>query len=169
MLHHVLVPLDGSKLAEKAIVPAQRILRENGHITLATVVQPPRPPIYAYPGADVVHEITEDREYISHAATEAQQYLESVARKLRVSGYQAKIEVLSGDPATAIIELAEKIHPDVIIMSTHGRSGISRFLFGSVTTKVLSITSYPVLVIPNREHVSEQSPESQSSSSHSPA
>jgi len=169
MLHHVLVPLDGSKLAEKSIGPAKHILREHGHITLATVIQAPKPPVYAYPSADVVHEIQEDSEYMTRAVPQAQHYLESIARNLRVNGYKVNIEILSGDPASAIIELAEKIHPDVIVMSTHGRSGLSRFLFGSVTTKVLSTTAYPVLVIPNRQQAAETTKQSSSSSRHSPA
>ena len=60
------------------------------------------------------------------------------------------VEVHVGEPANVIVETAERLKVDAIVMSTHGRSGLSRWLFGSVTNKVLSANVCPVYVIPSK-------------------
>lgn len=152
MLKHVLVPLDGSPLAEKALDAARYIVPPGSKITLLTSVERPTPPIYAYPSPDVLQEIERDHEVMKSAHGDATAYLERLAANLRLNGYSADVEVGSGNPAELIVERAHKLGVEAIIMSTHGRSGLSRLLFGSVTLKVLSVTPCAVIVIPNREH-----------------
>ena len=67
--------------------------------------------------------------------------------------------VEAGDPATVIVETAQKLHVDAIVMSTHGRSGLSRWLFGSVTQKVLAASCCPVFVIPAKVTEESKTPE----------
>ncbi len=153
MLKHVLIPLDGSLFAEKAIDHARHILASDGKITLITSIQTPTPPLYAYPSPDVLEEVDHDLEYMKNAQPHAHGYLDKLAKNLQLNGYHVEIEIQSGDAADKIIELAETLHPDAIVMSTHGRSGLSRWLFGSVTQKVLGATPCPVYIIPNRERV----------------
>ena len=158
MINHVLVPLDGSQFAEKALPVARQVIKSGGHIILLTAITSPAPPVYAYPSSEVMHEIEDDMEYLKEAQPHAQEYMERVAQKLRLQGYEVSIEVVTGDPASAIIHAAEHLHVEMVIMSTHGRSGLSRFLFGSVTLKVLSECPIPVLVIPNREREEVEEP-----------
>ncbi|MBZ0298176.1 MAG: universal stress protein [Anaerolineae bacterium] len=157
MINHVLVPLDGSQLAEKALPAVRQVIRSGGQITLLTAVQHPTPPIPAIP--DVSHEAKEDFSYVQSAMPRAREYLENVAKNLRLQGYHVSVEVAGGEPADAIIRLSEKLRVEMIVMSTHGRSGLSRFLFGSITLKVLEAALVPVLVVPNRERVEVQEPE----------
>ena len=148
MIAHVLVPLDGSLLARSALDYALKLIGDAGKITLLTILQPPEVPIYDfYP---VTMSPQKDYEAgFTEALTHAQDYLYQITAEIQEK-YAVTIEatVETGDPATAIIETAAKLHTDAIVMSTHGRSGISRWLFGSVTQKVLAASCCPVFVIP---------------------
>jgi nucleotide-binding universal stress UspA family protein len=160
MLRSILVPLDGSPLAEKALDMAHRVLAPDGKATLLTVIQKPSPPIYAYPAADILDQIVEDHSHTETAAQQARDYMERMAKNFKLSGMQnVTVEIGHGDPAEAILEYAHKLGVEAIIMSTHGRSGISRILFGSVTLKVLNDTPCPVIVVPNREQQRTEQPQ----------
>jgi nucleotide-binding universal stress UspA family protein len=169
MINHVLIPLDGSQLAEKALDAAKQVLRQQGRMTLVTAVSHPTPPLYPYPSADVVHEIQSDIEYMENANTEMQEYLDRVAKNLTLNGYSVEIEIVQGEASDVIVERAETLRADIIVMSTHGHSGLERLLFGSVTNRVLGAAYCPVLVVPNRERVSVVEPTTVPSSDPSPA
>jgi nucleotide-binding universal stress UspA family protein len=150
MLNHVLVPLDGSLLAETAIEAAQKILGVNATITLVTAVDMPQTPLY---GLDMpMAMVAASGEAVEETIRQAHTYLERIAGDLRTEGYHTHIHVSVGEAAVVIAEVAEKNHVDAIVISTHGRSGISRWLFGSVTNKVLSVAHCPIYVIPNLQH-----------------
>jgi nucleotide-binding universal stress UspA family protein len=78
---------------------------------------------------------------------EAEAYLDGVADTFRAEGYTVNTEVSAMPAAEAILDYAEAQHADLIAIATHGRSGISRFVFGSVTQKVVQTAPVPVLVI----------------------
>ncbi len=80
---------------------------------------------------------------------EAEKYLEKIAGKLAKQGVKAVTEVLAGNPAEKIIEYARSKAIDLIVMSTHGRSGVSRLVFGSVADKVIRQSEVPVLIKPS--------------------
>ncbi|MFN8376312.1 MAG: universal stress protein [Anaerolineae bacterium] len=147
MLNHILVPLDGSALAETALPEAKRILAANGHITLVTAVDMPQVPLYGFdmPMAMVASSRASVEETVNHART----YLENTATELRAQGYQVDVVASMGEAASVIVETAHKNHVDAIVICTHGRSGISRWLFGSVTGKVLGVAHCPIYVVPN--------------------
>lgn len=148
MLNHVLVPLDGSKLAEEALPHALNILAPGGKITLLSAVDVPEVPMYGYyPPTTVPDYEAANQELLPQART----YLENIARQLGQDNIQIALEAQIGDPAEVITEAAGKYHVDAIVMSTHGRSGLGRWLFGSVTQKVLSAKPCPVYVIPSRD------------------
>lgn len=151
MLKHLLVPLDGSALAERALATAQHILPPGGRITLVSAIPNPTPPIYAYPSIDVVHEITQDLTHAEEATAQARDYLSRIAEQLQAAGYAVATEIIIGEPAYTIVDVASQHQAELIVMSTHGRSGINRLIFGSVTMKVLSEAPCPVLVVPSRE------------------
>lgn len=155
MLNHVLVPLDGSSLAEDALKHALEIVAPQGKITLVCAVEAPDVLVYGYyPAITAPDYETTKNEMLPYA----KHYVESVAKDLVKDGYTVRQEVKMGDAATVITDMAEKLHVDAIVMSTHGRSGISRFLFGSVTNKVLEAKVCPVFVIPSKNVVKAEKP-----------
>jgi nucleotide-binding universal stress UspA family protein len=146
MQAEILVPLDGSLVAETALPPALALARALvGSVTLLRVTPPT---LGAEPLAEAIQAPvityrprTEDRD-------QADAYLAGVAQRLDAPGVPLRIVVLRGDPATAIVQYAREA-PDVrlIAMATHGRSGISRWVFGSVAEKVLRATPTPLLLV----------------------
>jgi nucleotide-binding universal stress UspA family protein len=78
----------------------------------------------------------------------AREYLHKVGDSLKGSGLEVALRVTTGHPADCIVASADELNADAIVMSTHGRSGISRWVYGSVTQKVLSVAHLPVMVIP---------------------
>lgn len=155
MLNHVLVPLDGSNLAEEALKHALNIVDHKGKITLISAVEVPDVPVYGYYPPVSVPDYEKTK---SELLPYARHYLEGVAKRLQEYGVQVVFEAEVGEPSDVITRLAEKHGVDAIVMSTHGRSGISRWLFGSVTNKVLGTKVCPVFVIPSVE-VKEKSAE----------
>jgi nucleotide-binding universal stress UspA family protein len=148
MLSQVLVSLDGSELAERALPYAKKVVEPTGEIILLSVVDIPDFPIYtAYPMPTVKPE-PDYSTVVTDLLAASKEYLEGIATKLRLEGLRVKTVVKSGDPATSIIEEAQERYVDTIVISTHGRSGFSKWLFGSVTQKVLSAMPCPVIVIP---------------------
>ncbi|MBL8118945.1 MAG: universal stress protein [Anaerolineae bacterium] len=156
MLKHVLVPLDGSQLAEEALNHALSILEPTGRLTLISAVEVPDVPVYGYyPPVTIPDYETTKNDLLPYA----KHYLEGIADKLMKQGYTVVTEATLGDPADVIVKLAEKHQVEAIVMSTHGRSGINRWLFGSVTNKVLNAKPCPVYVIPSREPKTKETKE----------
>jgi nucleotide-binding universal stress UspA family protein len=131
----ILVPLDGSPLAE-GILAQVLALAGPFHASFILVQVIERP---AYPMLDVSGVQTREAE-------EAIRYLDRIRGTVEAAGFRALTEALFGDPATAILAHAAKVEADVIAMSTHGRSGLNRWLLGSVAEKVLSGSEAPVLL-----------------------
>jgi nucleotide-binding universal stress UspA family protein len=150
MLKHVLIPLDGSPLAEAALEEAHRIISIDTHITLLIVVKRDHFASYGY---DPTLSLTPiDDSEVNETIAKAKNYLETIAQRLRAEGFAVHVCAESGnDPAYTISITAQKMRVDAIVMSTHGRSGISRWVFGSTTGKVLSHACCPIFVIPSRE------------------
>lgn len=155
MLKHVLVPLDGSDLAARALDYAQSIVGQGGEITLLTAVDPPEYVAYSMYGAQAIPPQTVDPhpnpEYSSateEIVRQSRQYLDSIAIELERGGWKVHRLVAIGSPAELIIQATEEAEVDAIVMSTHGRSGISRWILGSITNKVLSAAPCPVFVVP---------------------
>jgi nucleotide-binding universal stress UspA family protein len=133
----ILVPLDGSELAEAAIAGATEMAASKS----ATLMLVRAAEARTLPGTDVTGAQIE-------AVREAEAYLVSVKAKLESQGVR-KVEanVWYGPAAPAIIEAAQIYKPDLIVMSTHGRSGLGRLIFGSVAESVLRGTTVPILLI----------------------
>jgi nucleotide-binding universal stress UspA family protein len=77
----------------------------------------------------------------------AEAYLAKIVNSAKVSGLMAKSVIIQGKPAETIIDFANKNGVDLMVMSTHGRSGVTRFALGSVTDKVIRTVPMPVLVV----------------------
>ncbi len=156
MLKHVLVPLDGSKLAEEAIASALEVVAPDGKITLVCAVEVPEVPVYGYYPPVTMPDYEETKDELVPVA---RHYLEGLASDMTKNGTFTRFEVTMGDPVTVISETAERLNVDAIVMSTHGRSGISRFLFGSVTNKILEAKVCPVFVVPSKKNVAHEKPQ----------
>lgn len=143
MYTHILVPLDGSSLAEQ-VLPHVRALAAAGErpkITLLRAV--PR----EYP--DIVEGETSNKVVnpMEKLLNDARGYLDGAAQSLRNDGLEVATEVVVRQPADAIVEFAASRHVDLIAMATHGRGGLGRWVFGSVTQKIMHLTPAPMLVV----------------------
>jgi nucleotide-binding universal stress UspA family protein len=141
MYKRILVPLDGSKTAE-AILPFVLEIAGPLDIEVALLrVVVPIPPSVVEGSRQVVVEDTEARR------AEAERYLDSLAAELRDRGVRVRTVVRRGDPVTEIASTARELEVDLVAMTTHGRSGLGRLLFGSVAEAVLRSTDLPVLMM----------------------
>lgn len=148
MFKHILVPLDGSHFAEMAL-PYARTLSEQfeAKLTLACVVE--TPVIF---GDEFVATANLQAAARETALTETHAYLQGKQGDMRLLGYDVDIKLVEGRlVAEQIIELVKMVQADTIVMSTHGRSGIGRWLLGSVADKVLRYADVPVLLIRAQE------------------
>ena len=136
-LDKMLVPLDGSKLAEQALTKALDIA-EGGKPTLLLLRAAEAT---TWPGGDPTDEQVK-------VVREAEEYLDAVKAGLARRGIR-KVEtsVWYGPPASAIVEAAGVAKADLIVMTTHGRSGLGRLILGSVAEAVLRGTSTPILLL----------------------
>ena len=135
-LETILVPLDGSSLAESAVWPAADLAKQVGaRLLLLRVAEPS-----TLPG-----DLTEKPVRLVGEATA---YLSSIGRTLFLSGVKGiDTTVRTGRPAASIAEVARSAAVDLIVMTTHGRSGLGRMLLGSVAQSVLRGTRTPVLLL----------------------
>jgi nucleotide-binding universal stress UspA family protein len=137
----VLVPLDGSAMAE-FIIPF--ILEIAGpldmEVTLVRVLVPVPPSVVEGTRYAVVEDVVKLR-------AEAEEYLASIAAQLRAKGVRATTTVRRGEAVGEILAGAREAEADLIAMTTHGRSGLGRWLFGSVAAAVLSQADVPVFLM----------------------
>ena len=130
MYETILVPLDGSALSERAIPHAREIARgTRSEILLMQAVNFPLPMV---PEAVLMP----DAEWLAEAKKEAALYLEGIAAPLREAGMRVRTLLDDRPPADAILHVAAREEIDLIVMSTHGRGGLSRVLMGSVAESV---------------------------------
>lgn len=144
MYKRAVVPLDGSVVAE-TIIPL--ILEIAGPLDLDVVllrVIPPMP-------VKVVHDVRTEDEKQAVQRTDVEEYLAALAAELRSRGVRFKTDVRLGDPASEIVAAAEAADADLIAMTTHGRSGLGRVLFGSVAEAVLRQAQIPVFLLRQTE------------------
>jgi nucleotide-binding universal stress UspA family protein len=148
MYQHILVPLDGSKLAECAVPWAQELAKRVGveKVSLVTVIRESkgyrRTTDYSKtPTSPPVTEPAGKKE------REAEKYLAVMAKNLQDVGIKVETKILLGDPAQAILFHAEHDTCDLIVMAAHGRSGLGRLLKGSVSGKVFRGTCKPILMV----------------------
>ncbi|MFN8597795.1 MAG: universal stress protein [Anaerolineae bacterium] len=140
MFDKILVPLDGSPLSERALAPALALAQQPGtKLILARV-----------PAADGAHD-TRGHEpptgrQLEVSRREIQGYFEKL-REAHAPNIQISTLIPEGNVASAIVDTATAEHVDLILMSTHGYSGVTRWLLGSVTDKVLRIAPCPVLAV----------------------
>lgn len=132
MFDTILVPLDGSPFSAEALPHARTLARMSGaRVALVRVCEP-------------------------EAEADAQAYLDGVAGDLTAGGYRAVTMTRSGQTVDAILGAAEAAGAGLIVMSTHGRSSIGRFLLGSVADRVAHYAGVPVLLVRARPNADSE-------------
>ena len=147
MYRHILVTLDGSDLAERALQPAFLFAEKFGAEVTLLRVMPADEDIVALAGSGPQSlKLNDLREARERAESEA--YLRAIQSQWQATGVRVSTQVAFGAAPELIVHVADQINADLIVMSTHGRSGLSRFLYGSVAEAVLRGTQLPLLLIP---------------------
>lgn len=141
MYKRILVPLDGSELAERILPHVEAIAKGTGAEVILLRTTDPRH------GAIAAEAPTEAQKWVASDQARAARYLEGVAKRLTDAGIQAKLEVLVGEPAVEILTAAEKENVDLIAMMSHGGTGFSYFERGSVAEKILKYSPRPMLMV----------------------
>jgi nucleotide-binding universal stress UspA family protein len=133
----LIVPLDGSPLAETALPYAEHLARTLG-VELVLIRSVPFGGTYV----DEVTPLTGERE--------ARDYLATVTERLQVEGFMVRSTVIGGLPAPHIVDLAHETPHSLLVLTTHGRSALARWFVGSVTEEVVRAAARPVLIIPRQ-------------------
>jgi nucleotide-binding universal stress UspA family protein len=149
MYQKILVPLDGSEVSECSLEHVKAIA-SGCHVPSVILVQVIEPKyetssirVMLGEGFILQAEKREKEDVLS--------YLNSICEEMIRSGINVEVEVLGGYPADSILDYAEKHGVDLIIMSTHGHSGIARWALGSVADKVIHNSRVPVLMVTAQE------------------
>lgn len=143
----ILVPLDGSELAEQALSVGASRARKAGATLHLVSVHEPLPVMAMPPDFPVAMQDLEERR-----REEMVQYLESVAAAARASlSTEVTASVLAGGASAALCEYVETHPVDLVVMTTHGRTGLSRLWLGSVADRMLRRLAVPVLLLHPRE------------------
>lgn len=142
MFTKVVIPLDGSSLAE-TVIPfvGEFVSPDDTKIELVSVIEPWR---YVY-----ATELVDTSSLIVEMRKSSEQYLARQKEALTALGYVVSTHLLNGDPANEILGVADSTSADLIAMTTHGRAGLSRFAFGSVAERVLHGADVPLLLVRN--------------------
>jgi nucleotide-binding universal stress UspA family protein len=137
-LARILVPLDGSEFAEQALPTAQVITESlSGRLTLLSVIQSSGAP----------RTLPMMHSNLDGDLWEHEEYLRKIAAKFEGTGIKTESTVAVGSVAGEILSATYRQHIDLLVMSTHGRSGVGRMLVGSVANEVLRQGQVPILLV----------------------
>lgn len=150
----ILIPLDGSQLAEIALQYVKHVAAPGAEIHLLSVMVDEHLEQFvsiansveiAFAGAPAYPTVPNTRS--PEAISELKRYLERASEPLLAQGYSVKYEVLPGSVTETIVDVSRNEF-DLILMATHGRTGLSKLVLGSIAEAVLHKASLPVLLIP---------------------
>jgi len=141
MYRKILVPLDGSKVAESVLPHAKALAYSEGaELILLTVGANPTMD-FAFSDPGLAQEAIEEQEERS------KKYIVGIENELKAAGFKTSTQLRIGSVADVILGVAEELEVDVIAMSTHGRTGPARWLLGSIAERVVHSSKMPVLLI----------------------
>jgi len=143
MFHHIIVPLDESLLAEQAIPIAAHIARASGgSLRFIHVVHDPIDYAWQYGEEALVSKNIVEADY-----SRMENYLKQITGRSDLQGIQVATEVLSGNPAQAILNASKANKADLIVICSHGYTGVKRWLLGSIARKLLHQSTIPTLLL----------------------
>lgn len=144
MYQKILVPMDGSENSECVIEHVKTIAAgcRAADVILLRVIEP-------FPAYFMDYKMNDNiiRQAQDSAKAEAVASLNKVAGQMKKAGLSVTVDVAEGNPAATILDYAAKNSIDLIIMATHGRTGVARFALGSVADKVVRASTAPVMVV----------------------
>ena len=143
MFNHILVPVDGSTTAQLAVEKAIGLAKAFGsRVTTIFVIDP-------YPFTGVGTDFSYGQaEYLSAATAEANAAIKAARAQFEAAGVNVESSVVEAHAAwRGVVQAAESMKADLIVMGSHGRSGLEKLVLGSVTQAVLSHTHLPLLVV----------------------
>jgi nucleotide-binding universal stress UspA family protein len=141
MYRKILVPLDGSKVAEGVLPHAKALAYSEGaELILLTVAANPVMD-FAFSDPGLAHSAVLEQEERSKT------YITEIEEQLKSAGFKTSAVLRVGSVAEVILEVAEELQVDAIAMSTHGRTGPARWLLGSIAERVVHSSKVPVLLI----------------------
>ena len=153
MYRKIIVTLDGSELAECVLPHAEAIVKGCGveEVVFVRVAEPVQLPIGALTdGAGVFTEADAERvrkQMDAGSESAAKDYLDQLVSRVKLDGVKVQIAVLSGNVAESLADYATSNDFDLIVIATHGRSGVSRWIWGSVADRLLRSACVPVLMV----------------------
>jgi nucleotide-binding universal stress UspA family protein len=151
MARRILIPLDGSQLAEQVLPHVKALVECQGAeihlLSVAPVIDNVAASVMLYPLYVYREQLADEDAERKRIETELTNYLQGVARGLEQAGAQVKCAVRFGSPADEILSYASEHKIELIAMCTHGRSGLARWAYGSVADRVLGVSPCPVLLV----------------------
>jgi nucleotide-binding universal stress UspA family protein len=142
MYNKILVPLDGSKRAERILPHVEKLAHDNKAVVVfLTVVSAPK--IFGYDDMQYAHFQKE----IEASMEEAEQYLKGLSGEFRAKGIEVRHRAVMGPVVKAILDAAERESVDLVAMCSHGRGGLDRLFYGSVASGVLNRIDRALLII----------------------
>jgi len=146
MYRHLLIPTDGSERAQQAVSQGLALARALKAKVTAVTIEPSFD-VYAVPASKTYSMSGAFEEHAKQAKAHAEKILSAVADEARAAGVPCEtLQIEDDNPYEAIIKTAERKGCDLIVIASHGRSGIAAVVLGSVTNKVLTHSKIPVLV-----------------------
>ena len=147
MYKKIMVPLDGSKLAECVFPHLETVVKgcESPEVIVVQAVEPLSVPY----GREVLQftSLEQVKAFETHQKVEAEKYLKEIVARLEKTGVNVKADVIYGKAGESLSDYATKNDVDLVIIATHGRSGISRWVWGSVADRLVRSVCEPVLMV----------------------
>ena len=145
MYQHIMVPIDGSDLAE-CVLPHVEAIASGCNVVKVTLVRVVAP-FHLHDYAEEKLPTKERQRLGAKGKENAQNYLDKIVEQLKNKGIAAQAEVLVGDPVKELVNYENKNDVDLVVISTHGRSGISEWVWGSVTDRIMRSSCVPVMMV----------------------
>jgi nucleotide-binding universal stress UspA family protein len=148
LFEKILVPLDGSALAECVLPYVEKLAQgcEVKEITLLRICEAPVIPA-DYPSDVPINWDQHVKEITKYTEKQCDLYLDKIQKELQSVGVPVKTATFVGRPETDIVEYTKKNNIDMIVMASHGRSGISRIAYGSISERVFRTACVPIMMI----------------------
>ncbi len=149
MYNKIMVPLDGSDLAECVMPHVEAIISgfKSKEVVLVRVLNPVRLPVSVPAQGNFGFTEKDRHQLLANRKKAAKEYLEKMAGSLDIPGTVFSVAVLEGNPANMLADYATEHEVDLIVIASHGRSGVSRWVMGSVAERIVRTSCIPVMMV----------------------
>jgi nucleotide-binding universal stress UspA family protein len=146
MYKKIMVPLDGSELAE-CVLPHVEFLVKAGQVGEVVFARVAEPYNFSLMSGEELPKAEDIIRFDAEARAGAEKYLQTVVDRAKTNGVSVRGEVLIGKPSVKLAEYANSGGFDLVMIATHGRSGVSRWVWGSVADRLLRAVCIPILMV----------------------